>query len=47
MQRTVNDMSSHNNMLVPEEAEIVIERTVHHQDELLKKENQLLKVRST
>ena len=39
-------MSSHNNKLVPE-VEIVIERAVYQQDELLKKENQLLKVRST
>ena len=44
MHRTVNDcMSSHNNMLVPEE-EIVIERTITQQEESLRKENQELKV---
>ena len=43
MQRTVNDMSSHHNMLAPEE-EIIVERTGHEQEELLKKENQELKV---
>jgi len=44
MQRAVNaTVSSHNNMLVPED-EIVVERTAYKQEELLKKENQELKV---
>jgi len=44
MQRTVNaTVSSHNNMLVPED-EIVAERTAYKQEELLQKENQVLKV---
>ena len=44
MQRTVNaTVSSHNNMLVPED-EIVVERTAYKQEELLQKENQVLKV---
>lgn len=44
MQRTVNSaVSSHNNMLVPED-EIVVERVAYQQEELLKKENQALRV---
>ena len=47
MQRTVNNaVSSHNNMLVPDD-EIVAERAPFHQEELLKKENQVLKVGHT
>lgn len=43
MQRTVNTaVSSHNNMLVPED-EIVVERTAYKQEELLKRENEALK----
>ena len=42
--RTVNaTVSSHNNMLVAED-EIVVERVAYKQEELLKKENQELKV---
>lgn len=44
MQRTVNSaVSSHNNMLVAED-EIVVERADYKQEELLKRENQALKV---
>ena len=44
MQRTVNTaVSSHNNMLVPED-EIVVERTAYKQEELLTRENEALKV---
>ena len=47
MQRTVNNaVSSHNNMLVPDD-EIVVERAPFQQEELLKKENQVLKVGHT
>ena len=44
MQRAVDTaVSSHNNMLVPED-EIVVERTAYKQEELLKRENEALKV---
>ena len=44
MQRTVNTaVSSHNNMLVPED-EIVLERTAYYQEEILTRENEALKV---